>query len=215
MKHASDVKREIIETGKWIIDKQLTWGTSGNISVQDGEIVYITASGTNLGALEENDISVCTIYGEIVGNSKKPSKEMQMHLKIYQSRNDICSIIHASPLYTTFCACCDFPLKTKLFIESMYYDENLKRIPYFHAGSEVLASAVQDVCQQTHIILLEHHGVLVYDTSIQECCTAIEVTENVCKMNILAQQSGMPLQEISEEIVTDFLSGGYFKKRRN
>ena len=27
-------KQEIIKTGKWIMEKQLTWGTSGNLSAR-------------------------------------------------------------------------------------------------------------------------------------------------------------------------------------
>ena len=105
-------------------------------------------------------------------------------------------------------------LKTDLFIESMYYDEKLVRVPYFHAGSSALAEAVSEVAEKTHVILMEHHGMLCYDQNLKECRSALEVTENVCRMNLMAQSAGIPLQELPEATVRDFLEGGYYRKRR-
>lgn len=209
------VKQQIIETGRWIMEKQLTWGTSGNISAREGERVYITASGTVMGDLTEDDIIVCGLDGAILEGNKKPSKETGMHLEVYRKCRDVQGIVHTSPFYSTFCACCDFDLKTNLFIESMYYDASIRRIPYFHAGSRELAEAVRQVCDTTHVILMEHHGILVYDTSLAECRTSLDVTENVCKMNVLARLGKLGLSEVEPAVVADFLQGGYFKKRRD
>ena len=72
-------KQEIIDAGKWVMEKNLTWGTSGNISVREGERIYVTASGTVLGDLHEEDITVVDLEGKIL-EGKKPSKETGMHL---------------------------------------------------------------------------------------------------------------------------------------
>lgn len=212
--HMNSLKQEIIETGKWIMAKNLTWGTSGNISAGDGEQVYITASGTVMGNLREEDIIVCDLEGKILEGDKKPSKETQMHLEVYRKCPEVRAVVHTSPFYSTFCACMPRPVKTNLFIESMYYGENMQRIPYFHAGSKALAQAVKEVCDRSHVILMEHHGVLVYDTKLSECRTGLEVTENICKMNILAGCGNLPLEEVDSATVKDFLEGGYFKARR-
>lgn len=206
-------KQEIIDAGKWVMEKNLTWGTSGNISVREGERIYVTASGTVLGDLHEEDITVVDLEGKIL-EGKKSSKETGMHLEVYRQRPEIASVLHASPFWTTFAACSSLNLKTDLFIESMYYDEKLVRVAYHHAGSGALAEAVSAVAKQTHVILMEHHGVLCYDRNLKECCAALEVTENVCHMNIMAESTGIPLLEISKETVRDFLEGGYYKKRR-
>lgn len=206
-------KQEIIETGRWIMEKNLTWGTSGNISVREGNHIYVTASGTVIGDLHEEDITVVDLEGKVL-EGKKPSKETGMHLEVYRKRPDVAAVLHASPFWTTFAACTTMEMKTDLFIESMYYDEKLLRVPYFHAGSSALAEAVSKVAEKTHVILMEHHGMLCYDRNLKECRSALEVTENVCRMNIMAQSAGIPLQELPKETVRDFLEGGYYKKRR-
>lgn len=207
-------KQQIIDTGKWIMEKGLTWGTSGNISVRDGGLVYITASGTVMGSLSEDDIIMCGLSGTVLDGRKKPSKETGMHLEVYRRCQDVGGIVHTSPFYGTFCACSKIELKTDLFIESMYYDETIRRIPYFHAGSRELAEAVGEVCRETHVILMEHHGILVYDTNLAECRTSLDVTENVCKMNVLARMGNLPLEEVEPAVAENFREGGYFKKRR-
>ena len=206
-------KQEIIETGRWIMEKNLTWGTSGNISVREGDRIYVTASGTVIGDLREEDITVVDLEGKIL-EGKKPSKETGMHLEVYRKRPEVAAVLHASPFWTTFAACTTMEIKTDLFIESMYYDEKLLRVPYFHAGSSALAEAVSKVAEKTHVILMEHHGMLCYDQNLKECRSALEVTENVCRMNIMAQSAGIPLQELPKETVRDFLEGGYYRKRR-
>lgn len=208
------IKQEIIRTGRWIKEQKLTWGTSGNISAREGSMVYVTASGTVMGDLREEDILVCGLDGRVIDGEGKPSKETGMHLEVYRRREDVQAIVHSSPFYSTFCACSNLVLKTNLFIESMYYDEAVKYVPYFHAGSKELAEAVRDICGQCHVILMEHHGILAYDKNLAECRAALEVTENVCKMNVLAQMGGIALQEVPAETVKDFLEGGYYKKRR-
>lgn len=206
-------KQEIIETGRWIMEKNLTWGTSGNISVREGNHIYVTASGTVIGDLHEEDITVVDLEGKVL-EGKKPSKETGMHLEVYRKRPEVAAVLHASPFWTTFAACTTMEMKTDLFIESMYYDEKLLRVPYFHAGSSALAEAVSKVAEKTHVILMEHHGMLCYDRNLKECRSALEVTENVCRMNIMAQSAGIPLQELPKEMVRDFLEGGYYRKRR-
>lgn len=208
------IKKQIIETGKWIMEKGLTWGTSGNISAMEEDRIYLTASGTVLGNLSEEDIIVCDRDGQVLEGDKKPSKETAMHLRVYQGCGDARAVVHTSPFYATFLSCCRMEVKTNLFIESMYYTENIQRVPYFHAGSVGLAEAVGAVCEKTHVLLLEHHGILVYDKSLAECRTALEVTENVCKMNLFARMGAVGLEELPEETVREFLEGGYFKKRR-
>lgn len=208
------IRAQIIETGKWIMEKQLTWGTSGNISAREGGRVYVTASGTVMGNLKEEDIIVCDLEGNILEGSKKPSKETGMHLEVYRKCPGVDGIVHTSPFYATFCACSDIELKTRLFIESMYYDEQILRIPYYHAGSRELAAAVREICDQTRVILMENHGILVYDSNLAECRTALEVTENVCRMNVMAQTGGITLREVDPQTAQEFLTGGYYKRRR-
>lgn len=208
--------KDIIEIGKWIVQKNMTWGTSGNVSMRgdDGKF-YITASGTTIGDLLEEDIIVCDIDGKVTCGKGKPSKETGMHLEIYKRRPDINVIIHSSPFYSTLCACSDIKLENNLFIESMYYISHVSYVKYQHAGSKELVDDVAKVCTESNIILMKNHGVTVYDINVKEAKTALEVLENTCKMNVLSNIGGFTLKQVENDKVSDFLNGGYYKSRRS
>jgi len=206
---------EIIKTGKWIVGKNMTWGTSGNISLrgEDGSI-YITASGTKIGDLSEEDIIVCDFEGNIIQGRGKPSKETRMHIEIYKNRPEVNAVVHSSPFYSTLCACSDIVLKNNLFIESMYYTSDISYIDYHHAGSRELSDDVSKACTKSNIILMRNHGVTAFDVNMKEAITALEVLENTCKMNVMANFGKFQLNEVDSDTVSDFLNGGYYKPRR-
>ena len=56
-------KKKIIETGKNLYNKNLTIGTSGNISIKTDNGILITASGTALGNLKEEDVVLIDFDG--------------------------------------------------------------------------------------------------------------------------------------------------------
>lgn len=206
---------EIIKTGKWIVEKNMTWGTSGNISLRgDKGNIYITASGTKIGDLREEDIIVCDMDGNIIEGSGKPSKETRMHIEIYKNRPEVNAVVHSSPFYSTLCACSDIVLKNNLFIESMYYTSDISYIDYHHAGSKELADDVSKACAKSNIILMKNHGVTAFDVNMKEAVAALEVLENTCRMNVLENTGKFHLNEVDKETVSDFLNGGYYKPRR-
>ena len=75
-------KQEIIEFGKQLYEKDLTFATSGNISVKTDDGILITASGTSLGRLEEDDIVLMDFDGNVIG-AGKPSCEKMLHVEVY------------------------------------------------------------------------------------------------------------------------------------
>jgi 3-dehydro-4-phosphotetronate decarboxylase len=209
-----DLKQKLIELGKYIMEEKMTWGTAGNISLRvDEEHILVTASGTELGNLNMEDLTLCNINGQVV-QGRKPSKELPMHLGVYKNRPEINAIIHAAPFYSTMAACSKLEVKSNLFVESMYYLERVERVPYFHPGTKELAEGVERVSRNTNVILLENHGVLVYDSSIKECRIALEILENTCKMLVLSNSSGIALQTLDQKTVNSFLNESGYKPRR-
>jgi len=208
---------DLIKTTKYMFENKLAWGNSGNISARTSEDHFlITKSGTYLGELTPEDFIEWEIGKEIDRSQKdRPSKEVPMHQAIYERRPEINAVIHASPLYSTLAACTTMDIAANSFIEGMYYLERIERIPYAHPGSKELGELVYEKANKTNIILLENHGVLVYDTSLQEAKMALHTLEFACEMAILSEKSGLPIQNLPEHIVHDFLHHAGYKPKRN
>ncbi|MEH7380564.1 class II aldolase/adducin family protein [Bacillus sp. JJ1533] len=210
-----EVINELQHTGRYMLERNLAWGNAGNMSARLSEDrCLITASGTSLGELAEDDFAECTFGAEISSFRRKPSKELPMHSAIYEERPDVNAVLHASPFYSTLIACSEIDLSSDLFVETMYYLERVERVPYCHPGSVDLGEAVREKATKANILLLENHGILVYDSSIKEARTALETLEVAAKMVITAKQAGIPLKSLSSDTVHHFLDHSGYKPRR-
>jgi ribulose-5-phosphate 4-epimerase/fuculose-1-phosphate aldolase len=211
---SSEVRRQLQSAGRYMLDSDLAWGNAGNISARLGPDRYlITASGTHLGELKDYDFVECSFDGSFSGN-RKPSKETPMHRAIYEERPEIEAILHASPFYSTLVSCAEIQVPADLFIEDMYYLERVEHVSYFHAGSRELGEAVHLKARHANILFLDNHGVLVYDTSIQEALMGLQTLEMVCRMAITARSAGLELHSLPASTVEDFLTNSGYRPRR-
>jgi L-fuculose-phosphate aldolase len=197
-----------------MLDHDLAWGNAGNLSARLGPDRYlITAGGTRLGDLADDDFVECSFHGPLSGG-RRPSKETHMHRAIYEQRPEIGAVLHASPFYSTLVACTDIQVPGDLFVEDMFYLERVEHVDYFHPGSRALGEAVRAKARQANILLLDHHGVLVYDTSIQEALMGLQTLEIVCRMTITARSAGLELRSLPVSTVSDFLENSGYRPRR-
>jgi ribulose-5-phosphate 4-epimerase/fuculose-1-phosphate aldolase len=216
MPNVDKVRKELQQTGKYMMEYELAWGNSGNISARtEGDRYLITASGTFLGELDDLDLIECDLTGNAYGlEGRKASKETPMHRAVYENRPEINCVLHASPFYSTLIAASKIEIPTNWFIETMYYLEKVERVPYYHPGSTALGDGVYEKAKLANILLLENHGVLVYDTSIREARMALQTLEMACKMLIVSQSANIPMSGLSPEVERDFVENAGYKPRR-
>ncbi|UOQ83673.1 class II aldolase/adducin family protein [Gracilibacillus salinarum] len=205
--------KDLQRTGKFMMDKDLAWGTAGNISARHEDGYLISATGTYLGELEMEDFSYC-VKGEHL-DGKKPSKEFLMHEGIYQERPEINAVLHASPFYSTLIANSNLELPSNYFVESMYYLERITRIPFYNPGSKDLAIAVKEQAKEANVFLLENHGIIVCDVNLKEARTALQTLEYTAKMHITALEKNISMNGLSEETVYNFIHHSGYKPVRN
>ncbi len=216
---AQDLRQQLQSAGQYLLANDLAWGNAGNLSAQlDGDNLLITASGTHLGALAPEDLVTVPLdpakpFKRGAGN-RKPSKEMPMHRAVYNTRPEIQAVLHASPFYSTLVACSDLALPADLFVEDMYYLERIARVPYHHPGSPELGEAVRAHAAEANILLLDNHGVLVYDTNLREALMALHTLEFVCRLAITAKSAGLSLSALPPAQVQDFLERSGYRPRR-
>ncbi len=213
---AEDLRRQLQRAGQYMLANDLAWGNAGNLSAQlDGDTLLVTASGTHLGDLSPDDLVAVPLDAAVPMQFKrKPSKEMPMHRAVYNTRPEIQAVLHASPFYSTLVACAGLDLPANLFVEDMYYLERVARVPYHHPGSPALGEAVRAHAAEANILLLENHGVLVYDTSLREALMALHTLEFVCRMVLTARGAGVSLTALPPAQVQDFLNRSGYRPRR-
>ena len=209
------LRRELQAAGRYLLANELAWGNAGNLSARLGPgRGLITASGTRLGELGDDDFAEFGWAGERVEESRKPSKEVPMHRAVYEARPDVHAVLHASPFYATLLACTDSPVRADLFVEDMYYLERVRRVRYEHPGSAALGEAVREQAASANVLLLENHGVLVYDTSVREALMGLHTLEMVCRMTVTAGAARLSLRSLPPATVESFLTQSGYRPRR-
>jgi 3-dehydro-4-phosphotetronate decarboxylase len=218
----TDARTQLQAAGRYMIEHGLTWGNAGNISARIApNQALITASSTRLGELQDDDLVAFGFSNEEEPNvgaslvparsTRKPSKEVPMHRAVYEARPDINAVLHGAPFYSTLVACTAITIPADWFVEAMYYLERIARVPYHHPGSEELGDAVRAQAAKANV---DNHGVLVYDTNVQEALMALHTLELTCQMLVTARAANLPIQPLAPNTVTDFLERSGYRPRR-
>lgn len=200
--------------GKAIMAKNLTWGTAGNMSIRiDAGHVLVTGSGTRMDSLAETDFTGIDLATNM-HTGCKPSKELPVHEAVYTACSWAGAILHASPPAATLFAISGAPIRNDLFVENMYYLQRIATVPYHHPGHAELAASVASVAATHNVIIMANHGVLIFDTTIEEALIGLEILEQTCRMQLDAAAAGQPLVGLPVKTVSDFLHHSGYKPTR-
>jgi len=161
-----DIIEEIIFTGKVLYKEGLVNSHAGNISVRDGDYLYITKTGKMLGYLQKEDIKL-PIYYE-TEDDKIASSELIVHREIYKNTNAK-AIIHAHPIYATALT---FFLDSKFIPIDNEGKLFVGEVPILSvenaSGSRELAEKLAKAFKETNkdIILIKKHGSFVISDTL-------------------------------------------------
>lgn len=179
---------EIVTTSKEIYDKGLVSGKAGNISARfrgaNGDIVGITPTLTSLSELNEEDIVLVDLEGNILTKGK-PSSEVNMHLEIYRKRPDVNGIVHTHSPYATGFA--HSSKRIKRFegfgsIKTPY----LAEIEYEKPGSDELAKSAGENIKKEDVLVLKNHGVICVNENLKEAALLAVFVEETAKTQFIS-----------------------------
>lgn len=184
------VKSEIIEVAKLLYSKNFATAFEGNISIKDGEKVYITPSAMCKGFLEEDMLVVMDLEGNVLEGRYKPSSESKMHLAAYRRRPDIKSVVHAHPPYATAFAVANKPIESKAYPEMIMVFDKIPLAAYGTPSTEEVYNGIDYYAKDHDVILLANHGVISFGNSAYDAFFKLESAEGIAKVLILARQLG-------------------------
>ena len=183
----------IAKIGKMLYDKDLTSGTSGNISILSENKMYITGTGTALGMLTEDDIVETDLNGTEIDSEKKASSEKHLHLAIYKLRKDLKAIIHChSPFLTAFSACRK-ELSAPVISENVLYFGKIPLAQYAMPSSEELVENTSKLFGDYETVLMANHGVITSADTLLNAFFKIETAETYAKTYIYSNFAGNPV----------------------
>jgi len=143
----------------------MTPANAGNLSIRFGDSFFISASGSNLGAIEEKElifVERCDVKAECVvyHGPMKPSSESIMHWLIYRNRLEARAIIHAHD---------EFATRPELLAGVV--EESEREEPY--GTVELARMAIATFQRAERIIVLQNHGYVAIGPNLDRTCDLV------------------------------------------
>lgn len=138
----------------------LTRCSSGNLSCRVGDVALVSATGSWVPELREDQVAICDIATGRSINGVRPSMESGFHLTILQERPDVNVVLHCQSIAATTVACMD-PRPTDFNVTAelpCHCGKEIAVVPYQRPGSPELAAAVVEAMRSYDSVLLLKHG---------------------------------------------------------
>ncbi|WEG19228.1 class II aldolase/adducin family protein (plasmid) [Alkalihalophilus pseudofirmus] len=172
---------EIRKYAHLLVDTGLVVGAGGNVSIRNGDYMYISPSGFDLKEIEDDQwIKVGIETGEVFGDLR-PSSEILMHLECYRRRSDINSVLHAHPTYSVAVSSTGKEIPA-LFPDFPAMVKSISYLDYIIPTTEVLANAVKEEIEDNDVIVMRNHGVLTVGKTMKEAYFYMQITEESAKV---------------------------------
>lgn len=190
-----DIKKQICEIGKRIYDRGMVAANDGNISVKISDDEYLcTPTGVSKGFMTPDFICKVNGKGEVLQANKgyKPSSEIKMHMRVYQKRPDVNSVVHAHPIYATSFAIAGIPLTQPIMPEAVISLGCVPIAEYGTPSTNEIPDAIEKYLPYFDSILLESHGALSYGQDLTTAYYKMESTEFYAELLFKSRQLGGP-----------------------
>jgi L-fuculose-phosphate aldolase len=185
MKHEADIKSEIINVGKRLYEVGLCVAKSGNISARlDNENILITAGGTFLGDLKQDDIVKVNLNTLKSQDIKKPSSELPLHSLVYKNF-PAKVVVHAHPPLINGYFALNKSLKALTFETKFYLGE----VPVIEQDTPTVTKpeAVIDALKTNNLVVLKNHGVISMGEKFEDALALVEALEEAVRVAAVAR----------------------------
>jgi 3-dehydro-4-phosphotetronate decarboxylase len=200
----ANARDHIVELGRSMFERQLTFGSSGNISLRTDDGWLMTPTGSSLGRLDPARISKIAKDGTLISGDA-PTKEAFIHLAMYRERAKAGAVIHLHATHSVAVSCLQgidhddvLPPITAYYVMRV---GRLPLIPYYAPGDKTLAEAVGRLAAKHAAVLLANHGPVVSGTSLEAAADTIEELEETARLYLLLH--GRPTRYLTHEQIED------------
>lgn len=188
MSTESSARDGIVAAARSIFMRSLTHGSTGNISARIGDLILVTPTGSSLGTVTAEELSVIDLQGRHVDGAK-PSKEAFLHAAVLRARPSANAVVHTHSTYSAAVSClADVDPEDALPPLTAYFAMRIGRLPLlpYHApGDDTLEALAEETARGHLALLLSNHGPVVAGTTLGAAMDAIEELEETAKLFLL------------------------------
>ncbi len=177
-------------TGRDLFSQGLVSSSSGNLSIRQGERIFITRRGCALSCMEEQDLIETGLHKNDRA-TPLASVELPVHRTIYQ-QTSASAIVHAHPPHATALSLTD----TEIIPSDEEGIATLGTVPIVGRNQTVslgaLAEDIARALKESHIILVSGHGSFAIGQLLEEALSYTTILEASSQINCLLRSLQVP-----------------------
>jgi L-fuculose-phosphate aldolase len=196
-------REQIAAYGRKMIDNGLVKGTGGNLSIINrGEgLVAISPAGMDYFDIDPEDVVIVNLSGGIIDSGNKPSSEIDMHLMLYEKRDDISSVIHTHSICTSSISCLRIGIPPVHYLIG-FAGKDVRCAEYATYGTKQLAVNACMAMEGRKAALLSNHGLVAGADTLKQAFDIAEIVEYCAEIYIKIRSIGDPVLIGEEEMKT-------------
>jgi L-fuculose-phosphate aldolase len=192
----SAVARRMALCCRQLAAHRLIAGRDGNLSVRLGaDRVLVTPSGFIKSLLTPADM----VEVDFTGNprrksSRKPTSELDLHLRILRHRPDVHAVVHAHPPAATGFAVAGQEIPGNLLPELIFVVGPVPLVPFGMPGTPELGDRIVPYLEDRRhqALLLANHGAVTLGKTLDEAWIRMESLEHSARIITAARAVGEP-----------------------
>ncbi|HYQ64178.1 class II aldolase/adducin family protein [Actinophytocola sp.] len=185
-----EIRGQIVAACHRLAHEGLVPGTAGNLSVRQGDLVALTATGLVMADATLADVTVVDLSGEIVEGGLRPTSEAGLHLGVHRRFGDG-AIVHTHAPASTALACVLDELPV-IHYQLLDLGGAVPVVPFHPFGTPELAGAVSEAMTHKNAVLMANHGAVTRGATLAEALERTFLLEWGCTLYEHASALGTP-----------------------
>ena len=186
-----DVGREIVHCCQRLAAAGLIAVQDGNVSVRVGEDrALVTPAGLIKGDLTLDDLVEVDLAGKRIRGQRRPSSEIDMHLRILRARPEVGAVVHAHPPTATGFSVAGESFDACVLPELIFQVGWVPLVPYGTPGTSELGEQLAPFIKGYDALLLANHGAVTMGATLMDARIRMESLEHAAKILLTARLLG-------------------------
>ena len=171
-------------------------GRDGNLSVRIGkERALVTPTGFIKSLITARDMVEVDLTGRPrTRGTRKPTSELDLHLRILRHRPDVQAVVHAHPPTATGFAVAGEAIPANLLPELIFVVGPVPLVPFGMPGTPELGDRIVPYLsdRRNKALLLANHGAVTMGRTLDEAWICMESLEHAARIILAARAVGEP-----------------------
>ena len=181
-------KKLILNTALTMVKYQLVALSGGNVTMRmPGDTYLITPSGMVYEEMTPEDVLLVNDAGSVVEGNRKPSVDTMAILDVFHAFPWVNAVIHTHQPYATAVGLIDDELPACLTTLVDATRGAVRVAPYLPSADRDMGRLTVEYAGDSLAVILKHHGVMTYGSSVAEALMAAVYLEEAAKSYMIAR----------------------------